>query len=237
MLNPRSLGKSVQDQLRFFFSLHHGTLEKSSFPFLSPPLNQVQLFICTALHQPGTQEVHVHAGPAEPFLVGFFFLATQLSFSLLLVQSNSISLWRAPDALLTDRCFFFILNFNDLMSVYIAKLLPHKFNKHSSQHSYKFFFLWWKLLKSSHLATFKYIIWFGKYSDHVVHYIPQTYSPYNWKLVSFDPLLPFSLPQPCISGNHQSILWYPWIQCVFFFKSSHKSEIILYLSFCVIYFT
>ena len=59
-------------------------------------------------------------------------------------------------------------------------------------------------------------LWYIKYRSntylyHVVHYSPSTYSPYNWKFLPFDyllPILPYLPPcHPLVSTNLMSFFW------------------------------
>ena len=53
------------------------------------------------------------------------------------------------------------------------------------------------------------------YNHHAVYYILMTYLFYNWKFVPFDVLHSLLPPPPSASGNHPSVLNYPWA-CFFF---------------------
>ena len=54
------------------------------------------------------------------------------------------------------------------------------------------------------------------YNHHAVYYILMTYLFYNWKFVPFDVLHSLLPPPPSASGNHPSVLNYPWA-CFFLF--------------------
>ena len=67
---------------------------------------------------------------------------------------------------------------------------------------YFFFFLWWKLLRSTLLATFKYIQYSIINCSCHGHHIPMTYLYFNWNFVPLNLLYLFcltfqsSLPTP-----------------------------------------
>ena len=78
--------------------------------------------------------------------------------------------------------------------------------------------MWWKLLRSTLLAIFKYAIWYYWLWSLGCNFITRTYLFYNRKFVPFHPFHPLdSTPD---SGNHHSLLFCVSMSLFCFVKDS-----------------
>ena len=100
----------------------------------------------------------------------------------------------------------------------------------TTTHSYRLFFLWWELWRSSLLATFTYTTQWCWPQSPCCTYIPRACVSYSWKFVPFDPLRPFHQPpQHPASDNHHPVLCF--YEFGLFFQLHKWGCIFLYLTY------
>ena len=74
------------------------------------------------------------------------------------------------------------------------------------------------------------------YSHHAVCYIPWTYLSYNWKLVPFDHLAPFTCYLPLTTTKLFSVSMSSiFVHC--FLDSTYKWDCMVFVFLCLTYFT